>query len=166
MSPLKFVLALLIAFPVVFGCRAQIVPTTVTVSGDVSKPLVLSAGDFKTMKLYTVNRPAHDGVTHTYRGVSLFDLLVQAGAVPGGQLKGTALSKYVVVAARDKYQVVIALPEFNPTFCDQVIILANEEDTKPLPADLGPYQLIIPADKKPARCVWGVTSIIVKTATP
>jgi len=164
MSPLKFVLAFFIAFPVVLSCRAQIVPTSVTVSGDVAKPLVVSVGDFKTMKFYTVNRPAHDGVTHTYQGISLYDLLVKAGAVPGGQLKGTALSKYVVVAAKDKYQVVIALPEFDPTFCDQMIILANEEDAKPLPADLGTYQLIVPADKKPARCVWGVTSIIVRTA--
>ncbi len=136
----------------------------VAVKGDVTNPFKISATSFATMKRMTVTIQAHDGKNHEYSGVSLFEILTKAGAVANNQLKGKSLVKYVLITAADHYQVVIALPEFDPAFTDRTIILADQEDGEPLAANFGPYRLIVPGDKKPARSVMRVVSIDVQTA--
>lgn len=136
----------------------------VTVAGDVEKPFTINASTFSTMKRITATIKTHDGKQHEYSGVSLYEILTKAGTVPNNLLKGKALAKYVLITAADKYQVVMALPEFDPAFTDQVIILADQEDGETLAPNLGPYRLMVPDDKKPARSVMRVTSIDVQTA--
>jgi|GraSoiStandDraft_41_1057321.scaffolds.fasta_scaffold3806610_2 hypothetical protein len=41
------------------------------------------------------------------------------------QLRGSQLKLYLLVAALDGYRAVFALPEFDPDFTDQVILLAD-----------------------------------------
>ncbi len=41
------------------------------------------------------------------------------------QLRGSQLKLYLLVAASDGYRAVFALPEFDPDFTDQVILLAD-----------------------------------------
>jgi hypothetical protein len=43
-------------------------------------------------------------------------------------------------------------------------ILADEEDGKTLSPDVGPFQIVVPGDKRPARSVWPVVSINILTA--
>ncbi len=144
--------------------KVQAQNTQVAVEGDVARPFKINAATFAAMKRTTVKAMAHDKKEHEYSGVSLYDILTKAEAVSNNQLKGKLLAKYVLITAADNYQVVIALPEFDPAFSEQTIILANKEDGKSLAANVGPYQLIVPKDKKPARCVRQVTSINVQTA--
>jgi len=106
----------------------------------------------------------HDGKDHHYSGVSLYEIITKAEAVPGNMLKGKTMAKYVLITAADNYQVVLAIPEFDPAFTDKVAVLADKEDGEALAANLGPYRLIVPGDKKPARSVMRVTSIEVLDA--
>ena len=138
----------------------------VAVSGLVAKPYTINAETFAAMKRITVPVTGHDGAAHQYSGVSLYEILTKAQAVPDKQLKGKMMTKYLLITAADNYQVVIAMPEFDPAFTDAVILLADEQDGEKLPANLGPYRLVVPKDKRQARSVMRVTSIEVKDANP
>jgi hypothetical protein len=140
--------------------KAQVV----VVEGDVTNPFKIDAVSFAAMKRISVTAMAHDGKNHEYSGVSLFDILTKAGAVPNNLLRGKALAKYVLITAADHYQVVIALPETDPAFTDKVILLADKQDGENLNAGSGPYRLIVPQDKKQARSAMRVVSIEVQTA--
>jgi hypothetical protein len=162
MKSFKF---LAIAFTLAFvSLMAKAQTAEVAIGGDVIKPYKVNSTNFTGMKQVTVKITANDGREHTYSGVSLYDILTQADAIPNKQLRGKSLTKYVLVSAADGYQVVIALPEVDPAFTDKVIILANKEDGEDLAANFGPYRLIVPGDKKPARSAMRVVSIDVLTA--
>lgn len=136
----------------------------VSVGGDVAHPFKINAVTFAEMKQVSVKVKSNDGREHEYTGVSLFDILTKAEAVPNNHLRGKSLTKYVLISAADGYQVVIALPEIDPAFTDQLVILANKQDGEDLAANYGPYRLIVPRDKKPARSAMRVTNIDVLTA--
>lgn len=137
---------------------------TVTISGEVTKPLTLQAAALKAMPHTEVTGKDHDGKEHRYSGVPLIDLLKQAGVTVGNELRGANLAKYVVVKAADGYQVVFALPELDPVFASRTILLADSADGTALPAGTGPFRVIVPDEKKLARWVREVQSIEVKLA--
>ena len=63
------------------------------------------------------------------------------------------MALYVVVEAADGYRAVFALAELDPAFTDRVILLADRRDGKPLSTREGPFQIIVPGEKKHARWV-------------
>ena len=63
------------------------------------------------------------------------------------------MALFVVVEAADGYRAVFALAELDPEFTDRVILLADRRDDKPLPGQAGPFQIIVPGEKKHARWV-------------
>lgn len=138
--------------------------TVLTLSGEVAKPLTLQAADLKAMPRTGVTNTDRDGKEHRYSGVALIDLLKQAGATTGGDLKGKNLTKCVIVKAADNYEVVFALPEIDPDFATRTILLADSVDGAPLPSGVGPYRIIVPGEKKPARWVRQVTAIELRFA--
>ena len=159
------ILPVTIIFTIFLNLRATSQNAVVTVGGEVEKPLQLNAETIKKMNHVTVTGVSHaDHKEHMYSGIPLFDIIKESGAIPGNKLKGKYLAKYVLIKGADGYQVVIGLPEIDTAFTDKVIILADEEDGKALSPDFGPYQIVIPGDKKPARCVWHVVSINILTA--
>ncbi len=137
---------------------------TVVVSGDVTKPFTITASSFAAMKQTTIKGKAHDGKEHEFTGVLLSDIVNAAGALPDNKLSGKSLAKYILIKAADGYSAVIALPEINADFNDKNIILADKEDGKPLFEKTGPYQIIIPGEKKWGRWVRQVTGIEIQTA--
>ncbi|WP_375445386.1 molybdopterin-dependent oxidoreductase [uncultured Fibrella sp.] len=137
---------------------------TLTVSGAVSKPLVLEASALKAMTHADVRGKDHDGKEHRYSGIPLVDLLKRAGAPMGSELRGKNLTRYVVVKAADGYEAVFALPELDPEFATRTIILADSVDGAALTATTGPYRIVVPDEKKQARWVRGVTVIDVRIA--
>ena len=54
---------------------------------------------------------------------------------------------------------VIALPEIDPAFTNQQILLAFLKDGKPLDDKEGPYRIVIPDEKRPARWARQVTAL-------
>ncbi|MBD2704975.1 molybdopterin-dependent oxidoreductase [Spirosoma sp. BT702] len=135
-----------------------------TISGEVSKPLTLQSADLKAMTHTDVTAKDRDGKDHTYSGVPLVDLLKQAGATLGSELRGENLTKYVVIKAIDGYEIVFALAEIDPEFATRTIILADTVDGGPLAQGVGPYRVVVPGEKKPARWIREVKSIDVRFA--
>lgn len=108
-----------------------------------------------------------DGVEATWKGIPLYQVLLESGVSFGKMLRGPALSQYLLVTASDGYQVVLALPELDPTITQDPIILAIEKNGQPLSADEGPLRLILPNEKRPFRWVRQVVKIeVLKAGTP
>ena len=112
--------------------------------------LTLTADDLAKMPQHTVRVTEH-GKEISYSGVLIHDVLLKAGAPMDAQLKGKALSTYMLAIARDGYSVVYALPEFDAAFTDAQPLIANAADGKPLTEEQGPWRIVMPQDKKPAR---------------
>lgn len=140
--------------------RAQ----SISVEGEVAHPLKLSAADITAMKKVEVVAADRDGQTHHYSGVPVYEILQQAGVTLGPQLRGENMSKYLLVKSGDGYEVLFSLPELDSTFTNRVIILADKMDGNPLPAGKGPFRIVVPGEKKPARWIWEVTTMTVRFA--
>ena len=106
----------------------------------------------------------HNGKEGKFDGVSLGAVLKAAGVKFGEQLRGKALATYLLVNAEDGYQAVYALPEVDPELTDRLILLADARDGVPLPAKIGPLQIIVPGDKQHSRWVRQVKSLIIMRA--
>jgi DMSO/TMAO reductase YedYZ molybdopterin-dependent catalytic subunit len=89
----------------------------------------------------------------------LSEILDSAGVTLGKNLRGKNLTKYVFVKAADGYEVIFSLPEIDPEFTDDVILLAYQVDGKSLTANEGPFRLVVPKDKKHARWIRQISSI-------
>jgi DMSO/TMAO reductase YedYZ molybdopterin-dependent catalytic subunit len=137
-------------------------PADFKIGGAVTAPLDLTAADLKGMprKTLRVDNP-HSKKTEIYEGVLVEDLLQKAGVLQGEQLRGQAMATYVLVEAADNYRVLFSLAEFNSSFQDSEIIVADTMDGAPIPGALGPFRLIAPHEKRPARWVEMVKSLTV-----
>jgi hypothetical protein len=101
---------------------------------------------------------AHHEASSRWQGVALEDLLHHAGAPAGEQLRGQAMRSVVCITASDHYQVVFSLAELDPTLGNEQVILADTQDGHHLGKD-GPFRLVVPGDKRPARWIRNVTAI-------
>ena len=156
------------------GARAQAsadqttaAPAELRISGAVSTPLVLTVADLKKMarKTITVVNP-HDKKTETYEGVLLEELLHAAGVPHGEELRGPAMATYVIAEAEDGYRVVFSLAELDSGILDSDVMVADTMDGAPMAAKLGPFRLVAPHEKRPARWVRMLKSItVVRAAT-
>lgn len=135
------------------------------ISGAVSTPLVLTASDLKKMprKTLSVVNP-HEKKKETYEGVLLEEILRRAGVPQGDQLRGSAIATYVVAEAEDGYRVVFSLAELDSQILESEVIVADTMDGAPLTPKQGPFRLVAPHDKRPARWVRMLKSISVTRA--
>jgi hypothetical protein len=105
----------------------------------------------------------HENPAATYEGVTLGSILERAGVPRGEKLRGKGLRAIVIITATDGYEVVFTVAETDPAFNDRLIILADKKDGKPLPEKEGPFRIVVPAEKRPARWIRNVKTIAVKT---
>ena len=136
------------------------------IGGAVSTPLVLTVVDLKKMprKTLSVVNP-HEKKTETYEGVLLEELLNRAGVAQGEKLRGASMATYVVAEAEDGYRVVFSLSELDSGIFESDVIVADTMDGEPLATKQGPFRLVAPHDKRPARWVRMLKSITVVSAT-
>lgn len=149
---------------------AQVAQATATVAelrigGEVSTPLVLSVSDLKKMprKTLSVVNP-HDHKTETYEGVLLEELLKRAGVAQGEKLRGALMATYVIAEAQDGYRVVFSLAELDSGILDSDVIVADTINGESLAPKQGPFRLVAPHEKRPARWVRMLKSITVVRA--
>lgn len=116
------------------------------------------------MKRLTVSLKERDGKVYSYSGVAIPDLLELAGVTLGKQLHGENLTKYLLVKCADGYEVLFSLAELDSSFTDRTVILAYEIEGKPLSAKAGPFRLVVPGEKKPARSSLQVTELVIRFA--
>lgn len=133
-----------------------------TVSGDVAKPLTLALADLDQMPQKTLALSPRDGKPQSYQGVLLSELLNRAGAPQGGKLKGPAMATYVVAEGSDGYRVTFSIAELDTDFQDSQVLVADKLNGDPL-GEVGPFRLIVPQDKRPARWVRNLRSLKVVT---
>jgi DMSO/TMAO reductase YedYZ molybdopterin-dependent catalytic subunit len=146
-----------------FVTQAADAPATATPAGiqliTAGKPAIsLDAKTLAAMPHEEVTASAHDEPASQWRGVKLEDVLAKAGVSLDKPLRGRALASFVRVTASDQYQVVFALSDLDPTLGHTQVLLVDTRDGKPLDKD-GPYRLLVPGDKRPARWVRSVVSI-------
>src|SRR5262249_4097146 len=110
MSRSRYLPFLIILLLSLFPGRAQAQekpaePVLLTVSGEVEHPLRLTASDLSHLARRTVHATEH-GKEAVFEGVLLSDVLKMAGTPAGENLRGKQLVKYLLVSARDGYQVI------------------------------------------------------------
>lgn len=146
------------------GNSAQITTNTpeLRITGAVPTPLVLTVSDLKKMprKTLTVVN-LHNKKTETYEGVLVEELLHRAGVPQGEQMRGSSMATYVIAGAEDGYRVVFSLAELDSGILESEVIVADTMDGAPLAAKEGPFRLVAPHEKRPARWVRMLKSITV-----
>ena len=140
-------------------------PASLTIQAAGKAPLVLTAEEFHKLPQTVVMLRENDEEMK-YAGVSLHQLLEKAGAPVGNLLHGRALSSYVLASARDGYAAVFTLTESDPSFTDDAVLVADQVNGAALPEKQGPFRLIVPHDKKPARAVRMLEKIEVVQLRP
>jgi hypothetical protein len=94
-------------------------------------------------------------VSDTYTGVSLWNLLNDAGGVSVTAAKNDILSKYVVATGADGYKAVFSLGEIDPEFGGQPVLAAYADTA----GQLGPQgsdglaRMVVPRDQAGGRYV-------------
>jgi DMSO/TMAO reductase YedYZ molybdopterin-dependent catalytic subunit len=137
---------------------------SLNVSGEVERPLKLTAADLVKLPRRSIRAKDHGGKESEYEGSPLVEVLKLAGVKFGEGLRGKNLALYLVVEASDGYRAVYALPELDPAYTDKVIMLVDKRDGKALDAKEGPLRLVVPDEKMQARWVRQVIGLVVKRA--
>lgn len=104
----------------------------------------------------------HEGAEASYTGAWLMDLL-KLNADVAGIAKREQVNTYVRAKAADGYTALIALPECDSSFRERPALLAWMKNGRPLDPHDGPFQLIMPDDRKHARDVRQVQVLEVVT---
>jgi hypothetical protein len=128
-----------------------------------AQTITVTADTLAGLPRVKVEAKEHENPTATYEGVLLGSILERAGVPRGEKLRGKALRTIVVITATDGYEVVFTLPETDPVFTDRLIVLADTKDGKPLPEKEGPFRIVAPSEKRPARWIRNVRTIAIKT---
>jgi hypothetical protein len=110
----------------------------------------------------TIHNP-HSNTDESYSGVRLSDILRPLGVPLDKDLRGEALTLCFIATGSDSYRIVLSLAEVDPAFHPGEVIVADSLNGKPLPAEVGPFRLIVTEDKRPARAVRNLVSIELKS---
>jgi DMSO/TMAO reductase YedYZ molybdopterin-dependent catalytic subunit len=129
----------------------------VTVRGPDGDKAVVTAAMMQDMHRFSVTTTYGDH--HTYSGPPLSDLLREVGAPDEVRLHGPPLDQIVIVTGADGFTAILAIAETAQSFHGTPVILADQEDGKPLDPKEGPYRLVIGGEGKPARSVHNVVDI-------
>lgn len=144
---------------------AQKNPSELTVAGLDNKQVTFTIEQLKKMprQVVTVTDP-QTKISHQYEGVLLSSLLAQIGTPSGEAMRGAEIRNYVEAIGADNYKAIFALVELDGMFQDNKVIVADTVDGKPLRADRGPFQLVVPQDRRHARWVYTLTAVAVHQA--
>jgi hypothetical protein len=120
----------------------------------------LTAAQLSALPRDSVRMRFHDGPEHLFTGPRLATLLRQAG-VKVDSLRGRGTAQYLLVEATDGYRSVFSLGEIADDIGAGRAILADRMDGAPLPASEGPFRMVVPGDRRPARSVRQVARVVV-----
>jgi hypothetical protein len=136
---------------------------TVTVELVGGKTLVLSAVEIAKLPQKSFTASDH-GKAAAFEGVLLTDVLAKVDLPNGENFRKTAASYFVVVEARDGYRAVFAWAELDPSFTDRPVYLVTKRYGKSLSEKDGPFETIVPGEKRNSRWVQGVTALRIRKA--
>jgi len=134
------------------------VAATLTVRGEDGHARAFDSAALAKLPQQTVHAEAHSKAVNC-SGPNLIDVLAAVGAPSGEKLRGKNLTLYVRVSAADGYRAVFALAELDPGMRDAVPIVTDHCDGAALDAKDGPFRIVVPGEKRPARWVRQVMAI-------
>jgi hypothetical protein len=137
--------------------------SAIVVTGENGTPQRFDAAALSALPVQTVKAEAHGNKVEC-RGPALIDVLAKVGTPSGEALRGKNLALYVRVSAADGYRAVFSLAELDSGMRDAVPIVTASCNGGPLEAKDGPFRLVVPGEKRPARWVRQVTAIDVLRA--
>ena len=164
----RAVLPFLLALPQQPAVTPQVNSSGVLlVTGNVTTPLSLSTNELKAFPRKTLKvMNSHENKEETYEGVAVQELLHRAGVPQNGKLRGPAMATYVLAEASDGYMVLYSLAELDSDFQDSEVIVADTMNGAPLGEKQGPFKMVAPHDKRPARWIRMLKSVTVVTVGP
>ena len=128
----------------------------VSVSGDVADPGLYNLPDLTPTTTETATYTAGGTpVSDTYTGITLYNLLDDAGGVDVTDAKNDILSKFVVATGADGYKAAFSLGEIDPKFGAQPVLVATSDTA----GQLGPTgsdglaRVVVPGDHAGGRYV-------------
>jgi hypothetical protein len=137
---------------------AELGPATFSITGIDGADVPISAADLYKLPQQTVSTADH-GVAVAFQGVLLADVLAKVAAPVGEAFRKTAASYYVVAEGADGYKAVFSWAEIDPSFSDRRMYIVTKRDGKPLVNDRGPFELIVPGEKRASRWVYQLTAL-------
>jgi Oxidoreductase molybdopterin binding domain len=146
------------------------VTTSLSVTGEVTKPSVFYLSDLEQLPVAQANVTyfaAGSVVTQSFTGALLWDLLNNppvGGIVVDPKVKNDILHKIVIVTGSDCYQSVFGAGEFDPFFGGSQIMVAYAVGGQPL-GQSGFARIVVPGDKAGGRFVSNIVNIDVEDAS-
>jgi hypothetical protein len=131
---------------------AELGPATLTVNGISGSTATLTAADLYGLPQQTVKTTDH-GTAVIFQGVLLTDVLAKVKTPTGEAFNKTVASYYLVVEAADGYKAIFSWPEVDPSFTDRKMYIVTRRDGMPLSHKDGPFELIVPGEKRYSRWV-------------
>jgi hypothetical protein len=128
------------------------VPATLVVQGIGGTNATLSISDLSKLPQQTV-KVTDRGTPATFEGVLLTDVLSKVSGPTGETFNKSVASYYLIAEADDGYKAVFTWAEIDPTFTDRKVYVVTKRDGKPLTAKDGPFELIVPGEKRYSRWV-------------
>jgi Oxidoreductase molybdopterin binding domain len=168
-------LALAVAFfglyPAISGQTASTLGTIVegklTIGLLDKSPQVVERSDIAKLTHKTIKVKGSGSRPSIYSGVPLKEVLELAGAVFSVERKQANLGSIVVVESVDAPSAIFAMAELDSALTSKQILLADSKEGKPLAIPEGPFRIIVPDEKEPARWVKQVWAIyIVQISRP
>jgi hypothetical protein len=130
----------------------EIVPAFITVTGIGGTSAILTVSDLSKVPQQTVKATDH-GTPATFEGVLLKDVLAKVASPTGEKFRSTVASYYLMLEANDGYKAVFSWAEIDPAFTDRKVYVVTKRDGKPLSSKDGPFELVVPEEKKNSRWV-------------
>ncbi len=158
MTQRRSLLIFVVCWCLIPSARAQTLPV-INAEGHST---AITAAQIANPPRVTVSVVDHDK-TVQFEGVPVSTVLSMAGIQLGDALRGPRMAEVLLVTAADGYKVAFGLAEIDPAFAVREIILADKKDGKPLDAREGPFRIVAPGDKRPARWIRQVTELKVTT---
>ena len=124
-------------------------------------PEEITALPHKTVSVFN----SHPKANENYSGVALAELLAKVGVPHGEEVKGKLFMTAVIVEGTDKYSVIYALAEVDPSIHTGDVIVADSVDGQKLGKE-GAFKMVSTEERRPARWVRNLTEISVIEVKP
>jgi hypothetical protein len=146
--------------------HASMPSTQLIIHGVDGKSVTLTPEDVAALPHKTVSVfNSHTKANEKYSGVLLTDLLSKADVPQGETMRGRLFTLGVVAQGTDKYSVLFALAEVDPSIHTGDVLVADSMDGQKLGAE-GAFKMISTEERRPARWVRNLSEISVVDVKP
>jgi hypothetical protein len=141
--------------------RPTVPSSQLTIRGIDGKSITITPEDLAAMPHKTVSvYNEHTKANEKYAGVPLVDLLAKIGVPLGEKVRGKLFMTALIAEGTDKYSVLYALAEVDPSIHTGDVLVADSMDGQKLGKD-GVFKMVSTEEKRPARWVRNLDAIYV-----